>query len=184
MNKRFLWICIVLMALVLVVGCEEGSTTSQQLSEEQESLLSESMVALVPILFSYSDLSRNSLSFDKILPDDYDTTIENLLGETPHYVCSGTEIEGSISTSGCEIGDIYGDNEGSNIVGTTEIAITYNITVTGTTIPGGTATLVITVTGQYADFLADDADDEDFDVTISINGQQVDASYSDLIPED
>ncbi len=189
MNKRFLWICVVLMALVLAVGCEDSpnsaSTPLPQLTEAQGTLLSESIMVLAPFISSQSDLSRSTISFDETFTEIQITAITSMLGgEAPQYICCGTELEGSISTSGCEIGDIYGDNEGSNIVGTTEIAITYNITVTGTTIPGGTATLVITVTGQYADFLADDADDEDFDVTISINGQQVDASYSDLIPED
>lgn len=167
------------MALVLVVGCEEGSTTSQQLSEEQESLLSESMVALVPILFSDRDLSGTSLTFDVILPDNYDTTIENLLGETPHYVCSGTEIEGSISISGCFLEDFF-NTENSSIPGTTEVTITYSLTVTGTTIPGGTAAIVVTTTGEYADFWADDANDDDFDVSVSINGQQFEVAYTDL----
>lgn len=168
------------MALVLVVGCEEGSTTSQQLSEEQESLLSESMVALVPILFSDRDLSGTSLSFDEIFTETQMTALTSMLGgEAPQYICCGTELEGSISISGCVLKDFF-DTENSSIPGTTEVTITYSLTVTGTTIPGGTAAIVVTTTGEYADFWADDANDDDFDVSVSINGQQFEVAYTDL----
>ena len=36
MNKRFLWICIVLMALVLVVGCEDSPNDDSSGQEDRE----------------------------------------------------------------------------------------------------------------------------------------------------
>ncbi len=186
MNKRFLWICIVLMALVLVIGCDDsptdGSGGSQQLSEEQGTLLSESMMALVPILTANpSSLSGSSITFDETFTNTEIATITMMLGgEAPQYICADTEIEGSITTSGCTLADIYGDTN-SGIL-STEVTITYDITLTGTNIPGGTATLEVAATGEYGDFMAEDASDEDFDVSISINGQQINGTFSDLKP--
>ncbi|MGE4454375.1 MAG: hypothetical protein AB7D92_07550 [Sphaerochaeta sp.] len=165
MRKRWVSIGIVLLALVFLMGCEEGSSASA--SEQEIRLVAESLYA-TSYIPEPTDENITTLSFDYTLTsaDIYD--IESSL-ESLQFITAGTTIEGSVSFTGGTYAELWG--EGDEPTGNPRISITYNITVSGSNIPNGSAEIEVYMAGPY-----EEGPDT---TTVELNGKEL--NYSEII---
>lgn len=167
MNKRFHWICIVLMALVLVVGCEDSpndesggsggsggsdiATLYASLNTEQK-LLFEYFMTMGElenvITADSSDTHRATFSYT--LDSNYDTTITTALGLTPQYIHEGSTVIGTLTLTGITFAE-FQDDENEDTYADNNVTITYSATVTGNDLPISPTTIEFYASGRYGD---------------------------------
>lgn len=175
MKKVFLSIGIVLLAMVVLVGCEEGSNTggsnSGDLSDEtQATLFLEGLMALGEAPEPTTDeLTGYSYSFDYDVSAGYNDTYSSVFSAPPQYIGSGANIEGTITVTGMTLGQWESEDDPGLAPGT-EVSLTYNLTITATEIPGGSVTIVVAMSGPF------DADEPE-EFTVRINGELITVEY-------
>lgn len=147
---------VMLIALFFLIGCEDGSTgnappasTSENNGTNSEGdaqlLLTEIMLARNSNYFPEpSSESANTYTFSYSLTADDITSMEEDYGDL-QFIDVDTELSGSVSITGATFAEYVGDTLTDNPY----ITLTYNIKVEGSTIPGGTALLVVTAAGTY-----------------------------------
>ena len=185
MNKRFLWICIVLMALVLVIGCDDSpnnssggsggsggsdAATAYAAMSTNQKLVYDFFLTSVPLYTSLTEIDPNLATFLYNLDADYDTTMNAALGFTPQYIHNGTSIDGTLELSGISFNQLNDidppppDN--------TTVSMTFTATATGPDIPGdNSVTIVYFTSGEYGA-------DEPSTITFTVDGASV--TFSDL----
>lgn len=175
MKKVFLSIGIVLLAMVVLVGCEEGSNTggsnSGDLSDEtQATLFLEGILALneAPAPAA-GESTGSSYSFEYTLSAGYDDSYSLVFSSPPQYIGSGANVEGTITVTGMTVGQ-WQSGDDSSLAPGTEVSLTYSLTITATEIPGGSVTIVVAMSGPF------DADEPE-EFTVRINGELVAVEY-------
>ena len=170
MNKRFLWICVVLMALVLVVGCEDSpnddssgsggsggsggsnpATFYASLTTDQK-LLYEFIISMSELedgLTADSD-DTHSATFSYTLDSTYDTVIATALGLTPQYIHDGAAVTGRLTLTGITFAE-FQDDENEDTYADCNVTMTYSATINSAALPSNPTTIGISSSGRYGD---------------------------------
>ncbi|MEA4859131.1 MAG: hypothetical protein VB127_01495 [Sphaerochaeta sp.] len=182
MNKRFLWICIVLMALVLVVGCEDSPTDGSggsggsggsdiatvyaSLNADQKLLFEffMTMGELEDVITVDSDDTHRA-TFSYTLDSTYDTTITTALGLTPQYIHDGATVTGTLALTGITFAE-FQDDENEDTYAEYNVTMTYSATITGDDLPTDPTTIGFSASGRYGD-------DEPETVTFTVNSVSI-----------
>ena len=164
MNKRFLWICIVLMALVLVIGCDDSPTDGSGGSGGSDpatvyASLNTDQKLLYEFFISMGELEdalnadtndTHRATFTYTLDSTYDSLMNTVLGFTPQYVHDGASITGTLVLTGITFGE-FQDDENEEDYADNNVTIAYSATITGDDLPSSPTTIGFSASGRYGD---------------------------------